>query len=95
MFADDHSRVKLIQLDDDITTDYINANYIQVSIRTQIFSFTSCYGFCYLSPMLGRCKNRNDVIVLDKINVTNAKFCMTVALTELHPFVLVSVTLAS
>ena len=43
-FADDHSRVKLIQMDDDITTDYINANYIPVNINAD-YSFPWCYFF--------------------------------------------------
>ena len=43
VFIDDHSRVKLLPMDEDDTSDYINANYIPVSntlnILTKYFNY--------------------------------------------------------
>ena len=37
-FKDDHSRVKLLPMDEDDTSDYINANYIPVSNTLNILT---------------------------------------------------------
>ena len=42
VFPDEHSRVKLPEIDNDQISGYINANYIRVSIILILFSSTNC-----------------------------------------------------
>ena len=51
-FADDHTRVQLVELDGYPGSDYINANFIDVSTTTKITTVTICLNL-YSSTMIG------------------------------------------
>ena len=52
LFADDHTRVQLVELDGYPGSDYINANFIDVSTTTKITTVTICLNL-YSSTMIG------------------------------------------
>ena len=51
-FADDHTRVQLVELDGYPGSDYINANFIDVSTITKITTVTICLNL-YSFTMIG------------------------------------------
>ena len=51
-FADDHTRVQLVELDGYPGSDYINANFIDVSTTTKITTVTICLNL-YSFTMIG------------------------------------------